>query len=201
MKDDRKERIIKLKLSDEDCESLLNKCGVSGLTVNELLENFIGDLVYGSHCNGSDECMYANQWYDRCGFDTCTMPTLLNHLLSWEYNPEEYLYILDNIETAEIEKKYLQEHPEEANEEARYIDSDIEEWEEELRFMREDWHPEKSFFYPNYKVDMEKEIDTIKKWVKERNQLLMNDSLDKAIDRVMEQEQLQTLNQDMGPEL
>ena len=31
MKDDRKERIIKVKFSDEECELLLNKCGTSGL--------------------------------------------------------------------------------------------------------------------------------------------------------------------------
>lgn len=171
MKDDRKERIIKVKLSDEECELLLNKCGTSGLKVNELLENFIGDLI-GIHSNGSDERMFANQWYERCGFASFPVPTLLNHLLLWGYDPKEYLDILDNIESAKDDKKYLEEHPEEANEEAQYLDDDIADWQEELREMREDWHPEKSDFYSNYKVDMEKEIDTIKKWVKEREEIL-----------------------------
>lgn len=56
--------------------------------------------------------------------------TLLNHLLCWGYEPEDYLDILDNIETAQEEKKYLEEHPEEADEEAQYLDDDIAEWEE-----------------------------------------------------------------------
>lgn len=91
--------------------------------------------------------------------------TLLNHLLCWGYSPEEYLDVMDNIKTAEEEKKYLEEHPEEADEEeASYIDDDISDWEKELKNMREDWKPEKE---PN----MDEEIELIKKWVKERRNL------------------------------
>ena len=44
-----KERIVKLELSDADCERISRKAGISGLTVSELLENFIGDLVNGTY--------------------------------------------------------------------------------------------------------------------------------------------------------
>ena len=63
-----KERNISLKLSDADVERLCNKAGESGITVSELLQNFVGDLVDGTYSNGSDERMYANQWFDRCWF-------------------------------------------------------------------------------------------------------------------------------------
>ena len=137
-----RERKITVKLSDADCDLLAKKCGEHGLTVGELVENF------------------------SCCFGMFPEPTLLNHLLNWGYDPEDYLELLDNIETAEEEKKYLEEHPEEADEEeASYLDDDIADWEEELKSMREDWKPEKE---PN----MDEEIKLIKKWVKEREDFI-----------------------------
>ena len=50
-----RERNITVKLSDADCNRLARKCGEHGLTVGELIENFIGDLVDGTHSNGSDK--------------------------------------------------------------------------------------------------------------------------------------------------
>lgn len=142
----------------------VNEIDCSG-TVGELIENFVGDLVGCTYSNGSDERMYADQWFDRCWFGMFPEPTLLNHLLNWGYDPEDYLDTLDNIETAIKEKEYLAEHPEEADEEAQYLDDDIESWQEELKDMRADWKPEKE---PN----MDEELEIIKKWVKEREDLI-----------------------------
>ena len=44
-----------MKLSDADCDRLARKCGEHGLTIGELIENFVGDLVGGTYSNGSDE--------------------------------------------------------------------------------------------------------------------------------------------------
>jgi len=161
-----RERKITVKLSDADCDRLARKCGEHGLTIGELIENFVGDLVGGTYSNGSDERDYADQWFERCWFGMFPEPTLLNHLLCWGYDPEDYLNAMDNIETAKEEKKYLEEHPEEADEEeASYLDDDIADWEEELKSMREDWKSEKE---PN----MNEEIELIKKWVKEREDFI-----------------------------
>ena len=160
-----RERNITVKLSDADCDRLVRKCGEHGLTVGEMIENFVGDLVGGSYSNGSDERDNAERWFERCWFGMFPEQTLLNHFLCWGYEPEDYLDTLDNIETAIKEKEYLEEHPEEANEEAQYIDDDIECWQEELKDMRADWKPEKE---PN----MDEEIKLIKKWVKDREDLL-----------------------------
>lgn len=90
-------REIKLNLSDADCERLAEMAGKGGLTVAELLENFIGDLVDGTHSNGSDEQMYAEQWYDRCWFGMFPEKTFLFYLL------EEYE--MDNFQEALKRKK------------------------------------------------------------------------------------------------
>ena len=157
---------ITVKLSDADCDRLARKCGEHGLTIGELIENFVGDLVGGTYSNGSDERDYADQWFERCWFGMFPESTLLNHLLCWGYDPKDYLNAMDNIETAKEEKKYLEEHPEEADEEeASYLDDDIADWEEELKDMRADWKPEKE---PN----MNEEIELIKKWVKEREDFI-----------------------------
>lgn len=63
-----KERTFKIRLSDADVERIFQKSGSVDLTPEQLIENFIGDLVYGTYTNGSDERMYANEWFDRCGF-------------------------------------------------------------------------------------------------------------------------------------
>ena len=160
-----KERNISVKLSDADCERLVRKCGEHGLTVGELIENFVGDLVGGTYSNGSDERMYANQWFDRCWFGMFPELTLLSHLLYCGDDPEHYLNTLDNIETAKKEKEYLAEHPEEADEEAQYLVGDIESWHKELKDMRADWKPEKE---PN----MDEEIEIIKKWLREKEDLI-----------------------------
>lgn len=161
-----KERNITVKLSDADCERLVKKCGEHGLTVGELIANFVGDLVYGTYSNGSDERMYAEQWFERCWFGMFPEKTLLNHLLCWGYDPEDYLDLLDNIETAQKDKEYLAEHPEEADEEEiQWLDDDIKDWQDELEGMREDWRPDGE-------PDMAEQLEIIKKWVKEKEDLL-----------------------------
>lgn len=123
-------------------------------------------MVGGTYSNGSDERMYANQWFERCWFGMFPEPTLLNHLLCWGYAPENYLNAIDNIEIAKEDKKYLEEHPEEADEEeARYLDDDIADWEEELKSMRENWKPGKE---PN----MDDEVECIRKRVMDKESLL-----------------------------
>ena len=76
-----RERTFKMRLSDADVERLALKAASGGLLPEELLENFIGDLVWGTYSNGSDERLCAEQWFDRCWFSSYS-PTssLLQHL-------------------------------------------------------------------------------------------------------------------------
>ncbi len=76
-----KERNITLKLSDADVKRICEKAGSVSLTLSDLLENFIGDLVDGTYTNGSDERMYANEWFDRCWFGMFPEHTFLSFLI------------------------------------------------------------------------------------------------------------------------
>ena len=58
-----RERKITVKLSDADCDRLARKCGEHGLTIGELIENFVGDLVGGTYSNGSDIVYVLIRWY------------------------------------------------------------------------------------------------------------------------------------------
>ena len=76
-----KERNIALSLSDADFRRLWEIAEKAGMTAGGLLASFVGDLVGGTYTNGSDERMYAQSWYERCGF-SCTAPkTFLLYLL------------------------------------------------------------------------------------------------------------------------
>lgn len=152
-----KERTFNVKLSDADYQKVTYWCGMHSITVSELLANFIGDLVGGTYSNGSDEEMYVNEWFNRCWFGISPESSLLSHLLSYSYDPQEYLNILDEIQKANASKR----HPEDFDEEeVALIDVDIEEWEEKLENMRYDWTP-------NGEPDMNAEIEFIKKWLNE----------------------------------
>lgn len=76
------ERSITLKLSNADCKRISEKAGEVGMTVAELLESFIGDLVNGTYTNGSDERMFAEAWFDRCGFAAFPDQTFLRWLIT-----------------------------------------------------------------------------------------------------------------------
>lgn len=77
------QRNIVLKLPNEDVENLCAKAARADLTVSQLLENFVYDLVHSDRANGSDERMYANQWFDRCGFSFSFSQTFLVYLIEW----------------------------------------------------------------------------------------------------------------------
>ena len=49
-------RTIEVKLSDADVKRISEKAAAHGLTVGELIENFIGDLVCGTYSKPS--CSY-----------------------------------------------------------------------------------------------------------------------------------------------
>lgn len=165
------ERMVKINLSDEECKDLAALAGKKGVTVSELLQYFISDLTDSARSNGSDEREFARQYYDRC-FNV-PFPeienTLLKYLLDYNYSPEEYLDIWDNIKTAQEEKEYLRDHPEEANEEAEYLDDDIAMWQEKLADITNDW---KTGFEP----DMSVEIKALRTWVKNKEQFLGEES-------------------------
>lgn len=79
-----KEWTVKIEnVTAEDMSKFVEKAGQAGLSVGKLLGHFVNDLVCGEHSNGSDERMYAGQWFDRCGFSYLDN-SFLKYLLGWE---------------------------------------------------------------------------------------------------------------------
>ena len=105
-----------VELSEDTFRRFHEKIYADGTTPAEVLEGFINDLVASDQSRGSDERMYAQQYYDRCGygysfdnFRTFTQWMLL-------YYPDELQCIadaVDDVKTFKEEITYLQEHPEE----------------------------------------------------------------------------------------
>lgn len=195
-----RERKITVKLSDADCDRLARKCGEHGLTIGELIENFVGDLVGGTYSNGSDERDYADQWFERCWFGMFPEPTLLNHLLNRGYDPEDYLELLDNIETIKEDIKVTEKNIAESsdkwkdivyhkyNEEGTdYIEVPcynsveeycanerecLEQYQDDLRYQEEELKSMREDWKPEKEPNMDEEIELIKKWVKEREDFI-----------------------------
>ncbi len=72
---------ITVKLHEEDFKKLLHLCGRHGLTIEELVNSFLNDLIWGRQTNGSDERDLAKGWFDRCWFGSFCDMTLLRWLI------------------------------------------------------------------------------------------------------------------------
>lgn len=132
-----KPRTFILYLSDADVVRVFEKAGTAGLTPSELLENFIGDLVFGTNTNGSDERMYANEWYDRCGFDDCSSGTFLRYILRWNcYNT--VISCIDDMDEGEEEILHVNQSKD-CEEDITYYGMIIEESRKELLKMFEEY--------------------------------------------------------------
>jgi len=103
-----KPRTITLQLSDADCERIAKEAGKAGLTVSQLLENFIGDLVCGTYSNGSDERDLASQWYERCGFGMFPDCTLIRYLIE-EWQEDSFIEDLDELQSIKEDIAYYEE--------------------------------------------------------------------------------------------
>lgn len=154
-----KERTIKIKLSDADCERLALKAGNSGLSVSELLENFIGDLVDGTYSNGSDERMYAEQWFERCWFGSFPGETLLRFMLEEGFGVDDVADLLSVYDTM----MDFKEHPEKYAEDIAEAKDCGEDW----TWFESDYHDYVDEFVEKVKgkADMENEIAICRKWL------------------------------------
>ena len=158
-----REKTIKVKLSEADCDRLSRLCGEHDLTVSCLIENFIGDLVDGTYSNGSDERDLAEEWFQRCWFGMFPKETMLHHFLEHWIDVEDFLNLLDKIEDM---KKEL------AVAEKEQIEEDIEYYREELADLEEEYHDRIEIFlkwHPD--ANLQEEIAAIRKWYEESRRL------------------------------
>ena len=164
-----KPRTITVNLSDADVRRLAEKSGEGGLTISELLENFIGDLVDGTYSNGSDERMYAEQWYQRCWFAMFSDDTFLKFLLLWG-DLDDYIDLMDELESNKKEMAEMTADAEEYSSEER----------DELQEYINDLQEEKDYYWNKFlerkcqkeSYVFEKEIENIMAWKSQLNTLL-----------------------------
>lgn len=148
-----KERTLVLKLSDADCDRILQKVTSHSMTVSELLESFIGDLVDGTFTNGSDERYLAEDWFNRCGFERDDKRTLLWHLLEQNADLENFIELYEENE----EYKSPPEEFEEQREEYEMEPGDTFDFEDELQYWLDDWKLSK--------LSMAEEVEAIRDYV------------------------------------
>lgn len=163
-----RERKIAIKLSDADCERISNLCGEHNITVADLLESFIGDLVGGTYTNGSDERMYARNYFERCWFGMFPEETLLNFLLYMGYDVyDDFLEIIDDIENGYAELEDYKKDPSVFDEEEiEFLKTDIEDWEKQIAEIKSD------YLKKNEKADWEKEVEKVNEWWKAKERLI-----------------------------
>lgn len=158
-------RCVYLNLSQADVERVTGLAGQTGMTVGELLTNFVGDLVEGTYSNGSDERAYARNWFSRCDFSYLQNTSMLSWLLS-TFGPGE----VDSFITSWDEKKFYEKHPEEyADETAAQQDGEKFWFIENVDRYTEDFVKETGI-----EPDMEKEAAVCRKWLDEN--LRMNEA-------------------------
>lgn len=104
-------RQLEIDLSDSDLNSLIKKAENAGITVNELLGCFIGDLVAGARSRGSDERNLANMWFERCGFEYVAANSFLRFAL-WNEILEDIIELYEDIQSAKKEILECTTYPE-----------------------------------------------------------------------------------------
>ena len=100
-----KPRQLEINLTDDDALKFAQKAGAYGMTVAQLLERFIGDLVHND--------MYAEQWVNqRIDFGSWhpINKTFIRYLVELEAL-RDVLEHLDNIQTAKEDIYYYNNHP------------------------------------------------------------------------------------------
>lgn len=163
-----KPRAIQLNLSDADCERIMKQAGRVGLTVSQLLEKFIGDLVCGTYSNGSDERDKAVEWFERTFYYELHIErpnsTLLKYFLSDDCGIQEMKNFLDTIRNI----KSLEEEVEWAKDsESGYTAEELECIENELKMERESYDEVIGEWLKlhNFELNMTEEIERCEKWI------------------------------------
>lgn len=161
-----REKTIKIKLSEADCERIYNLCGEHNITITELVESFIGDLIGGTYTNGSDERDYARRYFERCGFGMFPETTLLNWLLNMGYDVyDNFLEVIDDIESGYAELEDYRKDPSVFNEEEIvFLKNDIKDWESQIAEIKT------GFLKNNKKADWAKEVENVNQWWKAKEQ-------------------------------
>ena len=163
-----KDRTLIIKLSDADVLRVCKRAGAHAVTVAEIVECYLQDLVCGTYTNGSDERIYANMHFNRCHYE---QHAFFNYLIALG-ELEEYL---ENIDTASDLQKDVERY--------KTIENPSATEREELKVLEEDLQMVQGYLQDYYKgyssgfvcnqppETMEQAHSNIVKWYEEYKKL------------------------------
>lgn len=107
------ERKVELKVTltvySEDFKRLLKKVYADGISFEELLEIFIGDLAGGKAASGPDESRLADEWYESHVFSKVEKMSFIQYLIKREFVDPcvvgEFIRNIDLCESAYGQRK------------------------------------------------------------------------------------------------
>ena len=151
-----KERTIYLNLSDADCKRISTYAAKANITVSQLLESFIGDLVNGTYTNGSDERDCAQRWFERCGYGMYSEKTFLRYILEEGADVE---FLLNGLEGIKKSKELIQTLTEE-------LQKEIDRQRENPEYQYE-WEEEDKECIQTEQEELDATIQSVKEWWEE----------------------------------
>lgn len=157
------QRVVVLTLSDEDCDSLTEMCGVREVSVDVMLQNFVQDLVKSRFSNRPEDIINANLWFDNCWF-SLNYKLLLGWLLSNGFDPyDDLIFYMESIEHGESDLLEYEVNPGGFDPvEMEYLKEDIEDWKEYIGKIRRHFLAT----YPD--ANWTCEFEDLESWYKER---------------------------------
>lgn len=159
-----RERKIEIRLSDADCMRIADVSGSCGLTVGEFLSRFIGDLIYGTCCTCDRGNMYANKWFERCGYEYNTEGNMIAYLHE-QCEFVEFVELLEDI-------KFVKECIGRGLEDKQIYEIELDDGLtlKDLETVYDVYVTNFLALYPN--ADIEQEVKACIEWAKERNKIL-----------------------------
>lgn len=148
----KQDRSITLQLSDADCLNLAKLAGLHDTSIHNLLENFVSDLVNETTTSNHDYGQtLAQQWITSRDTGERQEETLLQHLLSCDYDISDFLVTYDEL-------TYSQIYPKEYLKERSALNEGEKLWfEQEIDDIIEEWSPAQSF-------DLHQEVENVHRW-------------------------------------
>lgn len=154
-------RRVTLQLSDEHCEEILRICGSRNLTVSQLLETFLRDLL-GEEPSvfESNECALAKRWLEEYDFYHKPNNNLLTFLHEYGIDVQEFSQLGHEIDLARKALKnmmtFFWNH---TAEEVEKTKADLEAYEAEFNDYKS------RFLKENPDADWEKELKEVRTWL------------------------------------
>lgn len=146
-----------IRLSVDDWISLMRKCGEFGISIDELLQSFIEDLIDSAYSNGRGVKIFAEQWlYSAYQPDKSLLSWLLTEYIG---DVDGFTELLGDIEAGRMDLELYKENPQAySTEEIEFLKTDMADWEATLLECKSEYRK----FNPS--ADWDEEVKKVYAW-------------------------------------